>query len=115
MTSHYDDTDSPTQVGEISGAEHSRITERRPVLIALGGELLATPIPLELPEVTLGRALEAESPLSVQTAIGDFTEVHVSERARERWSENERRRRESDRKKTVKSHSMSKSYPSYGH
>ena len=68
MTSHYDDTDSPTQVGEISGAEHSRITERRPVLIALGGELLATPIPLELPEVTLGRALDAHVRINDQKA-----------------------------------------------
>jgi diguanylate cyclase (GGDEF)-like protein len=68
MTSHYDDTDSPTQVGEISGAEHSRMTERRPVLIALGGELLATPIPLELPEVTLGRALDAHVRINDQKA-----------------------------------------------
>ncbi|HKS09468.1 MAG TPA: GGDEF domain-containing protein [Pyrinomonadaceae bacterium] len=68
MTSHYDDTDAPTQVGEISGAEHSRITERRPVLIALGGELLATPIPLELPEVTLGRALDAHVRINDQKA-----------------------------------------------
>lgn len=68
MTGHYDDTDSPTQVGEISGAEHSRITERRPVLIALGGELLATPIPLDLPEVTLGRALDAHVRINDQKA-----------------------------------------------
>ncbi len=59
MTGGYDDTDSPTQVGEVSITEDSVTTERRPVLVALGGELLATPIPLERPEVTLGRALDA--------------------------------------------------------
>ena len=68
MTDRYHDTDSPTQVGEISGAEHSRITERRPVLIALGGELLATPIPLDLAEVTLGRALDAHVRINDQKA-----------------------------------------------
>jgi diguanylate cyclase (GGDEF)-like protein len=35
-------------------------SERRPVLISLRGELLATPIPLERDVVTLGRALEAD-------------------------------------------------------
>ena len=59
MTGDYDQTDSPTQVGEVSAAEDPGTTERRPVLVALGGELLATPIPLERPEVTLGRALDA--------------------------------------------------------
>ena len=59
MTGDYDQTDSPTQVGEVTGAEETGTTERRPVLVALGGELLATPIPLERPEVTLGRAIEA--------------------------------------------------------
>jgi diguanylate cyclase (GGDEF)-like protein len=38
------------------------------VLVALGGELLATPIPLELPEVTLGRALDAHVRLNDQKA-----------------------------------------------
>lgn len=59
MTGDYDQTDSPTQVGEVSTPEQPAETERRPVLVALGGELLATPIPLERPEVTLGRALDA--------------------------------------------------------
>jgi len=58
MTGSYDETDSPTQVGEAAGAADSGTTERRPVLVALGGELLAAPIPLELPEVTLGRSLD---------------------------------------------------------
>src|SRR5258705_2218095 len=35
-------------------------TERRPVLVCLRGELLATPIPLERDIVTIGRALEAD-------------------------------------------------------
>jgi diguanylate cyclase (GGDEF)-like protein len=58
MTGSYDETDSPTQVGEAAGAAEASTTERRPVLVALGGELLAAPIPLELPEVTLGRSLD---------------------------------------------------------
>lgn len=60
MTGSYDETDSPTQIGEVTGAEDTSTTERRPVLVALGGELLATPIPLERAEVTLGRALDAD-------------------------------------------------------
>lgn len=68
MKRGYDDTDSPTQVGEVTSAEQSGTTERRPVLVALGGELLATPIPLELPEVTLGRALDAHVRLNDQKA-----------------------------------------------
>src|SRR2546423_9380977 len=35
-------------------------TDRRPALVFLRGELLAVPIPLERPEVTLGRALDAD-------------------------------------------------------
>ena len=35
-------------------------TERRPMLVSLRGELLATPIPLEREVVTIGRALEAD-------------------------------------------------------
>jgi diguanylate cyclase (GGDEF)-like protein len=56
----YNDTDSPTQIGAGSAAESVSETERRPVLVALGGELLATSIPLERPSVTLGRALDAD-------------------------------------------------------
>jgi diguanylate cyclase (GGDEF)-like protein len=68
MTRGFDDTESPTQVGEVSSVHESGTTERRPVLVALGGELLATPIPLELPEVTLGRALDAHVRLNDQKA-----------------------------------------------
>lgn len=68
MTRGYDDTDAPTQVGEVSTPDQSGTSERRPVLVALGGELLATPIPLERPEVTLGRALDAHVRLNDQKA-----------------------------------------------
>jgi diguanylate cyclase (GGDEF)-like protein len=60
MGHEYNETDSPTQVGPDSTAASLASTDRRPVLVALAGELLATPIPLERPEVTLGRALDAD-------------------------------------------------------
>ena len=60
MTHDYHETDSPTQVGPDSTATSLSNADRRPVLVALAGELLATPIPLDRPEVTLGRALEAD-------------------------------------------------------
>lgn len=60
MKDNYDQTDSPTQVGPDSRGENLASSERRPVLVALAGELLATPIPLERPKVTLGRALDAD-------------------------------------------------------
>jgi|SRR6478672_1556854 len=59
MTHDYNETDSPTQVGPDAKASSLANADRRPVLVALAGELLATPIPLEQTEVTLGRALEA--------------------------------------------------------
>lgn len=60
MKGDYHETDSPTQVGSDSTAEALANAERRPVLVALRGELMATPIPLERARVTLGRALEAD-------------------------------------------------------
>lgn len=60
MNDNYDQTDSPTQVGPDSTGDVLASSERRPVLVALRGELLATPIPLERPVVTLGRALDAD-------------------------------------------------------
>src|SRR6476646_5845336 len=60
MTHDYHETDSPTQVGPDASASSLTGTDRRPVLVALAGELLATPIPLDQPTVTLGRALEAD-------------------------------------------------------
>lgn len=59
MAHDYHETDSPTQVGPDSAANRLANADRRPVLVALAGELLAMPIPLEQPEVTLGRAIEA--------------------------------------------------------
>jgi hypothetical protein len=47
MKHDYHETDSPTQVGTDSRISEPPPVERRPVLVALGGELLATPIPLE--------------------------------------------------------------------
>src|SRR5438067_10778668 len=43
-----------------SGKDGKHSAERRPALVFLRGELLAVPIPLERPEVILGRALEAD-------------------------------------------------------
>jgi diguanylate cyclase (GGDEF)-like protein len=60
MKHDYNETETPTQVGADSTAGDLATTERRPVLVALGGELLATPIPLERNRVTLGRALDAD-------------------------------------------------------
>src|SRR5690242_17443347 len=58
MKRDYDETDSPTQIGE--AATSYNLADRRPVLVALGGDLLATSIPLERAEVTLGRAFDAD-------------------------------------------------------
>lgn len=74
MTGSYDKSDSPTQVGDVSVPPEPTATERRPVLVALGGELLATPIPLERPEVTLGRALDAH----VRLNDGKASRLHAS-------------------------------------
>lgn len=61
MKHDYHETDSPTQVGpDARTSGEMTLAERRPVLVALGGELLATPIPLERASVTLGRALDAD-------------------------------------------------------
>ena len=60
MKEDYNQTDSPTQVGGDFAANTLADAERRPVLVALGGELIATPIPLERASVTLGRALDAD-------------------------------------------------------
>src|SRR5260370_36523028 len=49
----------PAEIDTFSG-QYQRAGERRPALVFLRGELLAVPIPLERPEVTLGRALDAD-------------------------------------------------------
>lgn len=60
MTHDFNETDSPTEIGPDASGRSQANTDRRPVLVALAGELLATPIPLERPEVSIGRALEAD-------------------------------------------------------
>jgi diguanylate cyclase (GGDEF)-like protein len=69
--------------------------ERRPVLISIRGELLATPIPLERDVVTIGRALEADIRLNDSKAsrlhaevIADKTKGKVSFRVRDLGSTN---------------------------
>src|SRR5713101_22579 len=47
------------EVDTFSGKDRQE-RERRPALVFLRGELLAVPIPLDRPEVTMGRALEAD-------------------------------------------------------
>src|SRR5438874_3675470 len=49
----------PNEIDTFSG-QYKHSGERRPALVFLRGELLAVPIPLERPEVTLWRALEAD-------------------------------------------------------
>ena len=61
MATQNNENDSDTiqlRIESKSSALGSR--ERRPVLVCLRGELLATPIPLERDIVTIGRALEAD-------------------------------------------------------
>src|SRR2546426_9963911 len=49
-----------TDLSTTQSGREAEQAERRPALVFLRGELLAVPIPLERPEVTLGRALEAD-------------------------------------------------------
>jgi diguanylate cyclase (GGDEF)-like protein len=61
MTSNRNEHESATtQLSAESKLDASNQMERRPVLISLKGELLATPIPLERDIVTIGRALDAD-------------------------------------------------------
>jgi diguanylate cyclase (GGDEF)-like protein len=60
MTSEINDNETvTTQLREEGKADYSA-TDKRPVLVSIRGELLATPIPLERDVVLLGRALEAD-------------------------------------------------------
>jgi diguanylate cyclase (GGDEF)-like protein len=55
------DEGTGTSQQRTAGAESkSGQIERRPALVALGGELMAVPIPLERDEVVIGRAIEAD-------------------------------------------------------
>jgi two-component system cell cycle response regulator len=49
----------PAEIDAYSG-QFQRPGDRRPALVFLRGELLAVPIPLDRPEVTLGRSLDAD-------------------------------------------------------
>jgi diguanylate cyclase (GGDEF)-like protein len=61
MTSERDENDSvTTQLHTDSQIINFPQLERRPVLVSIRGELLATPIPLERDSVTIGRALDAD-------------------------------------------------------
>jgi diguanylate cyclase (GGDEF)-like protein len=61
MDSTEDNETATTQVRDDDATVTSlHPTERRPALVSLRGELLATPIPIERDMVTLGRALEAD-------------------------------------------------------
>src|SRR5436190_6079588 len=61
MTSNRNEQESPrTQLSAEVKLDVANQVERRPVLISLKGELLATPIPLERDVVTIGRALDAD-------------------------------------------------------
>jgi diguanylate cyclase (GGDEF)-like protein len=53
----------PVEIDTYSG-RYQRPGERRPALVFLRGELLAVPIPLDRPEVTMGRALDADIRIS---------------------------------------------------
>jgi diguanylate cyclase (GGDEF)-like protein len=62
MPDRSDETSLSKESGEIDtySGQYELRAERRPALVFLRGELLAVPIPLERPQVTLGRALDAD-------------------------------------------------------
>lgn len=60
MSGDTKDDSVTTQVRTENKLYRPAESERRPVLVSLRGELLATPIPLERDAVVLGRALEAD-------------------------------------------------------
>src|SRR6266550_3024255 len=60
MPKNTGDISENTKLVDVSPGTGAQARERRPALVFLRGELLAVPIPLERPEVTLGRALEAD-------------------------------------------------------
>jgi diguanylate cyclase (GGDEF)-like protein len=61
MSTKADDVAGSVDLDSTLGGKSGKLSlERRPALVFLRGELLAVPIPLERPEVTLGRALEAD-------------------------------------------------------
>src|SRR5438132_1745277 len=61
MSTKSEDLSGSTDLDSALGGENRKNRlERRPALVFLRGELLAVPIPLERPEVTIGRALDAD-------------------------------------------------------
>jgi two-component system, cell cycle response regulator len=60
MTREYQGDAGKTQLREAAQTAPPMQRERRPALVFLKGELIATPIPLERDEVVLGRAVEAD-------------------------------------------------------
>jgi diguanylate cyclase (GGDEF)-like protein len=61
MSTKADDIAGNVDLDSTLGGKSGKLAlERRPALVFMRGELLAVPIPLERPEVTLGRALEAD-------------------------------------------------------
>jgi diguanylate cyclase (GGDEF)-like protein len=57
---NHDEETVTTQLGDDGNVSLPAGSDRRPVLISIRGELLATPIPLERDVVLIGRALEAD-------------------------------------------------------
>jgi diguanylate cyclase (GGDEF)-like protein len=78
MTSDHDEHD-PVTTPVSTDPNMSRFPklERRPVLISLGGELIATPIPLERDVVTIGRALDADIRLNDTKASRLHAQISV--------------------------------------
>jgi diguanylate cyclase (GGDEF)-like protein len=60
MSQRHDEDTVTTQLRVDGTPDSPPQLERRPVLISIRGELLATPIPLERDKVTIGRALDAD-------------------------------------------------------
>jgi diguanylate cyclase (GGDEF)-like protein len=60
MSNNSGDASEGTKLSDTQPGAGDRARDRRPALVFLRGELLAVPIPLDRPAVTLGRALEAD-------------------------------------------------------
>src|SRR5262245_31061655 len=78
MSDDKEETEVTTQVRYESKFPDLELKERRPVLIALRGELLAAPIPLERDVVTVGRALEADIRLNDSKVSRLHAEISIT-------------------------------------
>lgn len=74
--SHHDEEPVTVVTGESNPISLPQL-ERRPVLISLRGELLATPIPLERDNVTIGRALDADIRLNDSKASRLHAQIQI--------------------------------------